>query len=30
MVDILRKVTPEMMRQTQEEDVDISKAMNYV
>ena len=30
MVDILNKVSPEMMRQAQEEDVNISKTMHYV
>ena len=30
MVDVLSKVTPGMMKENQEEDVDISKTMHYV
>ena len=30
MVDILSKVTPGMMREAQEEDIDISKTIHYV
>ena len=30
MVDVLSKVSPEMMRQAQEEDLEISKVKNYV
>ena len=30
MVDVLSKVKPRMMKEAQEEDVDISKTMHYV
>ena len=30
MLDVLSKVTPDMMKEAQEEDIDISKIMCYV
>ena len=30
MVDILKRVSPDMMKEAQEEDIDISKTIHYV